>query len=53
MSDDFVRHIVAFCATLICVMAYYSGWVSSQSGWWWTVFGMFIIYGGIFSILKK
>lgn len=52
MSDNGMRHSVAFLATLICVLAYYSGWISSKFGWWWTIFGVLIIYGGIYRILK-
>jgi hypothetical protein len=52
MSENTLRHLVAICATLICAMAYYSGWVSSDFGWWWTIFGLLIVYGGIISILK-
>ena len=53
MSDNAIRHLVALCAAIICALAYYSGWISSQFGWWWTIFGLLIIYGGVFSIIKK
>ncbi len=52
MSDDTIRHLVATCATLICALAYYSGWISGEFGWWWTVFAVLVVYGGIFKILK-
>jgi len=53
MSDNAIRHLVALCAAIICALAYYSGWISSQFGWWWTIFGVLIIYGGVFRIVKK
>lgn len=53
MSDNGVRHLVAILATIICLMAYYSGYVSGIFGWWWTVFAMLIIYGGVYKIMDK
>ncbi len=52
-GHDVYRHVVAFCGTLICLLAYVSGYYSGENGWWWTAFGMLIMYGGIFSILGK
>lgn len=52
MSENTLRHLVAACATAICVLAYFSGWISGQFGWWWTIFAMLVVYGGIISILK-
>jgi hypothetical protein len=53
MNDTAMRHMVAAIATIICLMAYYSGYVSGIFGWWWTVFGLLVIYGGIYKILDK
>jgi hypothetical protein len=53
MNDNFIRHLVAFIAAIICVMAYVSGYVSSQYGWWWTGFGVLIVYGGVYRIIDK
>lgn len=53
MSDSLTKHIVALCATIVCGLAYYSGWVSGKNGWWWTVFALFIIYGGVYKIIRK
>ncbi|MFH1291645.1 MAG: hypothetical protein ABIH87_00390 [bacterium] len=53
MSDGLTRHLVAVIATIICLMAYYSGYVSGTFGWWWTVFAMLIIYGGVYKIIDK
>lgn len=53
LSNTVVRHLVAILATLICLAAYYSGYVSGMFGWWWTVFAILIIYGGIYKIIDK
>ena len=53
MGDDIIRHIIAAVATIIVLVAYYSGYVSGQYGWWWTAFGALIIYGGIYKIINK
>ncbi len=52
MSESSVRHMIAILATLICLMAYYSGYVSGKFGWWWTVFGILIIYGAVYKIIN-
>ena len=51
MTDVSIRHMVAILATLVCLMAYYSGYISGTLGWWWTVFGILIIYGVIYKLL--
>ena len=51
MGDTFIRHVVAFLGTLVTLLAYFSGYVSGQYGWWWTAFGLLIIYGGIYKII--
>ena len=51
MSDNFMRHAVAFIATLICFFAWYSGYLSGGYGWWWTVFGLLVIYGGVYKAI--
>ncbi len=53
MTDNFIRHMVAFIATSICLMAYFSGYLSSPYGWWWTAFGVLIVYGGVYRIIDK
>ncbi|HSR89050.1 MAG TPA: hypothetical protein VLK22_01445 [Candidatus Udaeobacter sp.] len=53
MSDNLIRHLIALLATVICALAYYSGWISHQYGLKWTIFGVLIIYGGVLSIVKK
>jgi hypothetical protein len=53
MGDQILRHMVALSITLMCVFAYYAGYVSGGRGWWWTVIGMLIIYGGVFKMVDK
>lgn len=52
MNDATVRYVVALLVTFICLFAYYSGYVSGKFGWWWTVFGALIIFGGAYKIVK-
>ncbi len=53
MSDNIIRHMVALLATIICALAYFSGYVSASFNGWWTVFGVLVIYGGIYRIIDK
>lgn len=53
MSDNLVRHLVAIIATIICLLAYYSGYVSGMFGWWWSVFTMLIFYALVYKIIDK
>jgi len=53
MSDTVVRHMVAIIATLICLMAYYAGYVSGIFGWWWTAIVLIAVYGGVYKIIHK
>ncbi|MCX6779748.1 MAG: hypothetical protein NT034_01030 [Candidatus Magasanikbacteria bacterium] len=45
------RHLVAFLATAVATLAYISGYASGTHGWWWTAFGLAIIYGGVYKII--
>ncbi|MEK7680691.1 MAG: hypothetical protein AAB348_01420 [Patescibacteria group bacterium] len=53
MTDKFMRHMAAIAATIVCLLAYYSGWISGTLGLWWTVFAVLIIYLGVYKILSK
>ncbi|MDO8509725.1 MAG: hypothetical protein Q7S24_01125 [bacterium] len=53
MGDHIIRHMVALAATLVTVMAYYAGYISGIRGWWWTVFAVAIIYGGVYRLVDK
>ncbi len=51
MTENFIRHMVAFCGSLIVLLAYFSGYVSSAHGWWWTGLGVIVIYVAIHKLL--
>lgn len=53
MSDNAVKHVVAMFATVICALAYLAGYFSGQLDWWWTVFSVMIVYGGIYRLISK
>lgn len=48
MNDTAVRHILAFIGSLICLMAFVSGYYAGPHGWWWVAASILIIYGGIY-----
>ena len=51
MTENFMRHLIAFCGMLICGLAYFSGYWSSNHGWWWTAFGLIVIYLAIYKYM--
>lgn len=53
MGDGIVRHLVALAATLVTTFAYFAGYISGGRGWWWTVFAVVIIYGGVYRLVDK
>lgn len=53
MNDSFIRHMVAILATAITALAFFSGYISAGHGWWWTVFGCLIVYGGVYRLIDK
>jgi len=53
MGDSIIRHFIALAATIVCVLAFYAGYVSGEHGLWWTVFSVIIIYGGVFKLVDK
>ena len=50
-SESGLRHLIAFLGTLVAGFAFWGGYVSGVQGWWWTAFGLLIIYGGIYKII--
>lgn len=53
MSDTSLKHFVAFTATAVCALAYLAGYFSAPLGWWWTVFTLVVVYGGIYALVNK
>jgi CHASE2 domain-containing sensor protein len=52
MSDNSMRHFVAFTITLVAIVSFIAGYLSAGYGWWWTAFAALIVYGGVFKALK-
>lgn len=53
MGENLIRHLVALSATLVCALAFYAGYISGIRGWWWAVFSVAIIYGGVYRLVNK
>lgn len=52
MSEKTIRHLIAFCGTLVAVLAWWAGYASGVRGWWWTVLALGIIYWAIFTLVE-
>ncbi len=52
MSDTFIRHLVSFIGTLVALLAYFSGYISGQNGWWWTGIGLVFLYVMIYKLVE-
>ena len=51
MSDTILRHLVSALAMVICLLAFFSGYVSGEHGWWWVAAGCFVIYGMVYKVI--
>lgn len=52
MSDSLLRHLIAMAGTLVVLLAYFSGYWSGGRGWWWTGFGLIIIYVALYKFVS-
>lgn len=52
MSENTIRHIIAFCGTLVVLLAWVAGYASGLRGWWWTVVPMIVVYGIIYTLVE-
>jgi len=52
MNEKFVRHFISFLGMLVTFLAYWVGYASAGSGWWWTGFSVIIIYIIIYVLLE-
>lgn len=52
MSENLMRHLIAFLGTLVCVLVFWAGYVSGQNGIWWSALGLIIIYGVIYKLVE-
>ncbi len=43
--------MVAICGTLVCLLIFVAAYISSNHGWWWTVFGMGVVYYSIYRLV--
>lgn len=53
MNDNAIRHMIAALAVIVCLLAYYAGYYSGGRGWWFTVFSLAIVYGGVYKLIDK
>lgn len=51
MSDTLLRHLVAAVATIVVLLAFYSGYVAGSHSWWWFGFGCLVVYGLMYKIV--
>ncbi len=51
MTDNFIRHFIAFAGTLVVLLAYIGGYLSSSNGWWWSAFSIIIIYVALYKLI--
>lgn len=52
MSENLIRHMIAFLGTFVGVLAWLSGYVSGIRGWWWTIIGVVVIYMALYNLIK-
>lgn len=52
MTDGFIRHFIAFLATLAALMIYWAAYASGANGWWWTVLGMVFVYVIVYALVE-
>lgn len=51
MSDNLVRHLVSALLTIVCLLAFFGGYISGVLGIWWTGFIVLVVYGGVYKII--
>ena len=49
MTENFVRHLVAFIGTLCAALIYLAGYIGGSHGWWWAI----ISVAGVYAIVYK
>ncbi len=52
MSENFVRHFVAFIATLTFGLVYWAGYIAGVHGWLYAIVVVGIIYPIVYNIIK-
>lgn len=51
MTDKFMRHFIAFCGTVVTLLAFVAGYYSGLALWWWTGFSLIIVYLAIYRFI--
>lgn len=52
MSENFMRHFIAFVGSLVCLVIYWAGYIGGVNGIWWPVFGILVIYAIIYKLVN-
>lgn len=52
MSDAFMRHLISLIGALVCLVVYWAGFMAGKTGWWWTMFGVVVIYVIIYKLIE-
>lgn len=48
-----MRHFIALVGSLVCLVAYWAGYVAGQTGLWFTIFGVVVIYAIIYKLIES
>ncbi len=51
MTDGFIRHLIAFLATLVCIIVYAIAYYSGANGWWFSVLTVLVVYPIIYKLV--
>ncbi len=52
MSDNFIRHFVATCGTLVAIILYWIGYEAGMRGWWWTALTVVAVYIFLYKLIE-
>jgi len=51
MSETFIRHFIAVIGALIALAIFLGGYFSGQNGWWWSCFGVVVVYFIVYKLV--
>ena len=51
MTENFIRHFVAFVGTLIAGLIYFAGYVAGLHGWWWAGVSVAAVYVILYNLI--
>jgi len=52
MSDTLIRHLIALIGTIVSGLIFWAAYYSGVNGWWFTVFGLFIVYFIVYALVE-